>query len=190
MNPLPGSRILLKCIPVLFGAGMFFSCVNDPKEVDRIARIDEMPQETMEEVTLIYSDSGQTRAILETPLINKFYSPKEKMEFPNGLKLTFFKPGKQKESVLTSNYGLLDQANRSLLVRSNVVFINFMRGDTMNTEVLNWNQDSAKVFTDKLVVVHGRDGIFTCRQGLKAGEAFDWYEFNGVAGKYNYQNEE
>lgn len=175
-------------IPVLLGTGMFFSCENDLKEVDRIARLEEMPQETMEEVTLVYSDSGQTRAILETPLINKYYRPQEKMEFPKGLKLTFYQPGKVKESQLTSNYGLLDQAARHLIVRNNVVFINFTRQDTLNTELLNWSQDSAKVYTDKLVVVHGKDGIFSSKGGLKAGESFDWYEFNSVAARYYYNN--
>lgn len=175
-------------IPVLLGAGIFFSCENDLKEVDRIARMDELPQETMEEVTLIYSDSGQTRAILETPLINKYYRPKEKMEFPEGLKLTFYQPGKVMESQLTSRYGLLDQAERHLVVRNNVVFINFIRKDTLNTELLNWSQDSAKVFTDKLVVVRGKDGVFTSKGGLKAGEAFDWYEFNNVAAIYHLDN--
>ncbi|HAA00549.1 MAG TPA: hypothetical protein DCD96_02775, partial [Flavobacteriales bacterium] len=144
------SRILL--IPALIGAGMFFSCENDLQEVDRVARLGEIPQETMEEVRLVYTDSGETRAILETPLIHKFYQPRERMEFPNGLQLTFYQKGMKMESRLTSEYGILNQAERHLLVRNNVVFINFIRQDTLNTELLNWSQDSARVYTDKQVV--------------------------------------
>ncbi|HCA82767.1 MAG TPA: LPS export ABC transporter periplasmic protein LptC [Flavobacteriales bacterium] len=180
------SRILL--IPALIGAGMFFSCENDLQEVDRVARLGEIPQETMEEVRLVYTDSGETRAILETPLIHKFYQPRERMEFPNGLQLTFYQKGMKMESRLCSEYGILNQAERHLLVRNNVVFINFIRQDTLNTELLNWSQDSARVYTDKQVVVRGKTGVFTSRGGLQAGEAFDWYEFNGVAATYYYNS--
>lgn len=177
-------------IPALFGAGMFFSCVNDMKEVQRVLELEKQPQETFEEVTLVYSDSGYTRAILETPVVYRYSQGKSRMEFPKGLALTFYKPGKVRESRLTANYGLLDQIERSLVVRNNVVFINFIRQDTLETEVLNWSQDSAMVFTEKLVMVHGNDGVFTCKKGLNAGEAFDWYEFKGVAVKYNPQAQE
>ncbi len=169
--------------------GFWMSCENDLKEVDRITRTDEMPQESMLGVTLVYTDSGYTKAIMESPLIEKYYGEKEKMIFPEGLKVIFFNNDRLQESQLTARYGIFDQSRKMLTVRNNVVFINFINSDTLYTELLNWYQDSARVYTDKTVTIKTVKGVFKGK-GLVAGETFTFYDFIDFEGEYYYDDNE
>ena len=166
------------------------SCENDIDEVDKIVKMGTAPQEELQEVTIVYSDSGYTRAVLISPRLQKFDNPKEeKILFPEGLDLTFYKPGKQAESKMTALYGALDIREKELVLKNNVVFINFTRQDTINTEQLNWSQDSSKVFTDKVVYIKGKDGVFKSH-GMTSNESFTNYKFFNVSGIANIEMNE
>lgn len=172
-------RKYLTFIPVLFGTGMFFSCENDIKEIERITMKSDAPQERFEEVTLIYKDSIFTRAILTAPLVNRYYGKDERMEFPEGLEVNFYQPEMIRESRLTSKFGRFSPRINELEVRNNVVFINFLRTDTLFTEALTWSQnnpDTSKIHTDKFVMIKTKKAVLQS-QGLYADETFSSYTF-------------
>lgn len=184
-NSIKCYKQLYSLIPAVFMAGIFFyGCVNDVKEVEKFSQISDMPSELMKEAIVQYIDSGYTKAKLETPLIEKYNNTKRQMLFPSGLTVTFYNAEMHPISKLTARWGLYDEINRKLILRNRVVFINFEKKDTLNTDLLNWTQDSAKVYTDKLVVLKNTAGIFKSHGGFVANENFSWYEFRKVKGIY------
>jgi LPS export ABC transporter protein LptC len=167
---------------ILFAFAAFLSaCENDLKDVEKITRTGNEAQEELEEVTMVYSDSGYTRAVLTTPLLERFDSDtQEKLQFAKGLKITFYQPGKIAESHMSAEFGLLDIRQRTLLLRDKVVFINFANEDTVNTEQINWSQDSSKIYTDKTVYVKRKNGLFKS-QGMTSNETFTKYKFYNIS---------
>ncbi len=185
-NNIQIKNLIPSYIPAILMAGIFFyTCVNDVKDVEKFKAANDIPTEMMKEAIIQYIDSGYTKAKLETPLIEKYNHVKRQMLFPQGLTVTFYNPEMKPISRLTSNWGMYDELNRKLILKNRVVFINFEKKDTLNTNLLNWTQDSAKVYTDKLVVLKNPTGIFKSRGGFVANENFSWYEFRKVEGTYH-----
>ena len=171
---------------------MFVSCENDLEEIARITFQKDAPQETFKTVTMEYKDSIYTRAILEAPTVNRFYGTNESMEFPDGLKVTFYQPVLQRESQLTSNFGKYYPRAHELEVQGNVVFINFMRQDTLFTESLTWSQlnpDSSKIHTDKMVIIKTKNAVFKS-EGLYSNETFGNYVFIKPFDSYFFRSTE
>ena len=172
-------RIHLPAKIFLFITGflIFSSCVNSLEEVKTINATDQTPQESMKEVTMLYTDSGVPRAILKTPVLNKHAGTKVYTEFPNGLQVDFFDKKGEKEARLNARYGILYEAERILVVQNNVIFVNFKRNQTLYTEKLTWNQNmppDSVIYTDQEVRVVG-DVSGTSKKGLFASKTFDSY---------------
>lgn len=193
MNYTSQLRKKIIFIPALImGVGIFFSCENDLEEIERITFQKDAPQETFEVVTMEYKDSAFTRAILEAPKVNRFYGSNERMEFPSGLKVTFYQPILKKESQLTADFGEYRQRQHELYLRSKVVFINFMRTDTLFTEELTWSQlnpDSSKIHTEKMVIIKTKNAVLKS-EGVYANETFSFYRFIRPHDSYFYTNSE
>lgn len=179
-------QILFLLIPV----SVFFSCENDMKKVREVTLNESPSDKSFKEVNLIYTDSGNAKAVMIAPLLEVFTkNDKEKWVFPNGLRVEFYDEKESKESEMTANYGVFDQQLRKLTVQNNVILINFKKQDTLNTELLNWSQDSAKLYTDKMVLVKGKDGIYQA-QGITANETFSRYDLWKFKAHYIYTENE
>jgi len=171
---------------LLLTASVLISCENDMKKVRELTMPESTSDKSFKEVNLIYTDSGNAKAVMTAPLLEVFTkNDKEKWVFPNGLKVEFYDTKETRESEMTSNYGVFDQQLRKLTVQNNVVLINFKKQDTLNTELLNWSQDSAKLYTDKMVLVKGRDGFYQA-QGITANETFSSYHLWKFKAPYIY----
>lgn len=165
---------------------VFFSCENDMQKVREVALAENPSDKNFKEVTLVYTDSGNAKAVMNAPLLEVFIKDeKEKWIFPSGLKVEFYDQNEKRESELTAKYGVFDQQLRKLTVENNVVLINFEKNDTLLTELLNWSQDSAKLYTDKQVILKRKDEY--CRsQGISANETFSYYTFWKFQGQFDY----
>jgi LPS export ABC transporter protein LptC len=170
-------------------AGLFiaflFSCSNNVKEVQMVNADKESPDESMSGVTIFYSDNGKHRAELKTPLIYKFGTVSPRTEFPKGLVVEFFTIEGEKESLVKSNYAIMDDKTRQLVLEKNVVMINFMRQDTLNTEYLVWKQDSAVITTDRKVHIHGIKGSLN-GDHFRSKENFTKYAMKNITSTYFY----
>lgn len=121
----------------------------------------ETPNESMEGVTMIYTDNGRERAMLKAPLIYIYGAQQGRTEFPKGLSVDFFDANGQKESFLRSDKGTMNDVGHFLELRENVRMINYKSKDTLDTDYLIWKQDSAMIFAPHQSHIHGQSGDFT-----------------------------
>jgi LPS export ABC transporter protein LptC len=176
--PVRAARIL--GMPVLVWAGMLLSCKNDLDEVAAVELPAAVPDRITEDAEYLYTDSGVVRNRLRATRITEWGAPEKRTEMDGGLELVFFDTAGQQGSVLTARRGVILPDLERMQVMDDVVFVN-AKGERLETELLTWHQDSARVRTDRAVrIARGADVIHG--MGLDAAEDFSSYVIKRVTG--------
>ena len=175
--------IVLATITALLGA----SCGND---LDRVAAVElpaAVPDRATQEAEYFYSDSGIVRNRLRAGRIEEWTMEPKRTEMSEGVELLFFDAQGRPGSKLTARRGLILPGKKRMEVMEDVVFIN-AKGERLETEQLTWEQDSARVHTDKAVrVQRGQDVIHGT--GLDAAEDFSRYTIRHVTGTLQLESD-
>ena len=138
-------------------------------------------REIAENVSIEYTDSGLRRAALRTPLmvgVKKIKNPY--VEMPKGINVDFYATNGNVESYLTAEYAISYTEKKKVYVRRKVEVLN-IKGDTMNTEELVWDQKTGKITTDKYVVIKTKSQIIT-GVGMESDQTFSDWEIKNVTG--------
>ncbi|MBL0129062.1 MAG: LPS export ABC transporter periplasmic protein LptC [Flavobacteriales bacterium] len=163
------------------------SCKND---LDKVAAV-ELPELVPDRVTTgaeyLYSDSGIVRDRLRAGRIAEWRTKPERTEITEGLELQFYTTDGRPGSLLTARRGTIWPGSKRMEVYDQVVFIN-TKGERLETEQLTWEQDSARVRTDKAVRVQRGDDVIH-GQGLDAAEDFSSYVIRRVTGVLHLQGD-
>lgn len=163
------------------------SCKNDLDKVAAVALPELVPDRVTSKAEYLYSDSGVVRNRLRAGRIAEWKAKPERTEITEGLELQFFDPQGNPGSKLTARRGVIWPAQKRMEVYEQVVFTN-TKGERLETEQLTWEQDSARVRTDKAVrVQRGEDIIHG--QGLDAAEDFSNYVIRKVTGVLHLQGD-
>ncbi len=75
------------------------------------------------------------------------------------------------------------------MVKDSVRLYNSKKKQTLETEVLYWNQKDSSIFTPAQVIVKGPDGTFL-GEGIKTKQDFSRYEILKPRGKINIEKKE
>lgn len=184
-------QALLKSVAVAFVAATLFSCSNDLKEVTRLNKPDTMPTMYAREVTIAESESGRIKYNLTAPLLKRYESKQgATIKFPAGFKVVFYDslhPGKIRTEI-TAEYGINNESRKIMEARSNVVVINYLKGEKLKTELLIWDQNTKKVYSDKFVTITTLDKILY-GEGMEADEKFERWTIKKPRGEM-YINED
>ncbi|MEM9526576.1 MAG: LPS export ABC transporter periplasmic protein LptC [Bacteroidota bacterium] len=161
------STWLIGCSLLLFSA-----CVNDPEDVARLQqqRI-ATNMEVAKEVEIYWSDSAKVRVIAVAPTMHNFVgNQEERQEFPDGLHITFFDEFQDTSSTLIAKWGVYRRRTNEITVRDSVVWesVDLQR---LETEELNWEEKSERIYTNKFVVLRQPDYLIT-GYGLEADQTF------------------
>ena len=142
------AAILISCL-------FFFSCENDPKLIQELntqkTTIDEA-----RDVTTFLSQDGIMKAKLIAPLMLRFQADTSYVEFPKTMMVDFFDSTAKVESKLSALYGKYFETRSTVYIRDSVVVYN-IKGDTLWTTELWWDQNTQKFYTDKLVRIHRKE---------------------------------
>jgi LPS export ABC transporter protein LptC len=157
---------ILFFIVTAFAVTMFFSCQDNYSEIQKLSYTKRFPVGEVENMFLVYTDSGKVKSTLRSPY-NKDFSNQQFpfMEFPDGVILEFFDENNNK-SVVTSDYAILYSDTRLVDLRGNVVLTTH-DGNVLETPQLYWDQDKEWIFTEEKfklsdeygVLVQGTSGI-------------------------------
>lgn len=121
-------------------------------KVQKIITEPNSPDQTTENLHLIYTDSGQAKIEIFSRIAESYSREKQETLFKDGLKVNFYKNGKVK-SVLTSLFGKINKETGDITVRDSVKLVNLEQNKTLETEVLYWNKSGDSIYTDKPVVI-------------------------------------
>jgi len=154
--------------------GMLFSCENDLETITTVTATDETPNEIVNDMHTLYSDSGVVMYEIIATRMEKYDEPKNLTIFKNGIVVNFFKEKDSIVSTLSADYAEIREKDNMIITRNNVIFTNIEKKQTLETEELFWDQDAKRVRTDKHFHVIG-DGTEVWGYGLDTDENFTDY---------------
>jgi LPS export ABC transporter protein LptC len=172
-------RAILIGIPVLV-AGMFVSCSNDLDKVAAIELEADSPDRVTSQAEYLYTDSGRVRNRLRAGRIAEWINEPKRTEISEGLEVVFFDAEGRPGSTLTARRGQILPGQKRMEAYENVVFVN-AKGERLETEQITWDQDSARVRTDKPVRIRRGEDIIH-GNGLDATEDFSRYTIRNITG--------
>ncbi|HYE53447.1 MAG TPA: LPS export ABC transporter periplasmic protein LptC [Chitinophagaceae bacterium] len=177
-------RIRTYFILAAFLTGCFFlsNCENDIKEIQKLSEKKTAVEEAYKVETFMSQDA-RIKARLTAPYMLRYLADSPYVEFPRSLHVDFYNDTMAMESQVDALYGKYREWERMVYLRDSVVVMNKLKGDTMRTSELWWNQQTEKFYTDKPVRIHTKDRIFYGAHGLEAAQNFEWWVLNSGSGR-------
>lgn len=164
---------------------VFTGCKNDLDEVKRLAKADTIPVMYAKNVSIAESENGNLKYNLTAPVLYRYESEKgATIKFPEGFKVVFFdslNPSIIKTEI-TAKYGINKESEKIMEAKSDVVVINHIKGEQLNTEHLVWNQNTKKVFSNVFVKITTPDRILY-GDGMQSDEAFNHWRIKKPRGE-------
>lgn len=170
-----------KLMAALFTSCLFlFSCENDLAEVDALMKKQTAVEEAFQ-VTSYLSQEGLMKAKLTSPYMIRHQADSAYLEFPRTMHVDFYNDSLVIESILDAKYARYREYEDKVYLRDSVVVINKLRGDTLKTDELWWDQNTQEFYTDKAVEIRQPDKT-VYGNGLKAAQDFSWYDIFNITG--------
>ncbi|MFT5820348.1 MAG: LPS export ABC transporter protein LptC [Crocinitomix sp.] len=160
--------------------GMLFSCENDLGTIQVVTSSADMPDEIVNDMHTLYSDSGVVVYEMIATRMEKFGEPKNVRLFKDGFQVNFFKEKDSIVSTLTADYAEIRERDNVIIARNNVIFTNFEKNQTLKTEELFWDQTKKRVRTEKYFEVIGEKTTVK-GYGLDTDETFTDYNMHKVS---------
>lgn len=175
------STLLIKVITVFLGIVMLCSCKNDIDVINTFTEIHNLPTQSVRNLETIYTDSGKIQIKLLSPELKRFSNVEEPyIEFPAGIKVVFYDKNQEPESRLTAKYAIYSETNKLWEARDSVIAINNL-GDTLNTELLFWDEKKELIYTNKFVKITTENEVIW-GEGLEANQEFTDWKIKNVKG--------
>ena len=155
-------------------------CGNDPAAIRSLTLVNTGPTMSAKNIEVIFSDSGKIQAKLYSVLLNRYEGQKPYLEFPKGFRVVMYDSIMRVSSTITGNYGKKDEMTRIMEAKGNVIVRNELENKQLNTEHLVWDENRQLIYSDVKVKITTPDKVLY-GSGIKANEAFTWYQIPNVS---------
>ncbi len=157
-----------------------YGCENDAGKVKAWTEKVIMKEEAVD-VNSYLSQNGLMKARLQAPLMIRVYADTLYVEFPKSLHVDFYDDSTRVESRLDSRYGKYFESLNKVYLRDSVVVIT-VKGDTLKSPDLWWDQNTKMFYTDKYAIYHGVGKNIYGGKGLTATQDLSSVIFNQPTG--------
>jgi LPS export ABC transporter protein LptC len=166
----------------LFISGCFFisACENDPKMIDDWSKKKEMV-EVGKNIEAYLSQESKVKAKLTAPLMLRHEADTLYTEFPKSLHVDFYDDSAKIESWVDSKHGKYFENLNKVYLWDSVVVIN-IKGDTLKSSDLWWDQNTKLFYTDKYAQYLRIDKQIYPGKGLEATQDFKRITFKEPTG--------
>jgi Lipopolysaccharide-assembly, LptC-related len=127
------------------------------------------------------SQDGKIKARLKAPLMWRVAADTLYVEFPKTLHCDFYNDSTQIETWLDCKYGKYFESLNKVYLRDSVVVIS-VKGDTLKTPDLWWDQNTRLFYTDKPAEYLTKDKKLYPQHGLEATQDFRRVTFKEPTG--------
>lgn len=163
------------------GCCFLFGCENDAKKVADWTKKVVMTEEATD-IDSYLSQNGVMKARMKAPLMIRVYADTGTfVEFPKTLHVDFYDDSIRIESRLDSRYGKYFESKNKVYLRDSVVVIT-VKGDTLKSPDLWWDQNTKMFYTDKYAIYHGIGKNIYGGKGLIATQDLSSVIFNQPTG--------
>ena len=159
---------------------IFYSCENDVKEIKELTEKKVMKEEAVK-IEGYLSQEGKMKAKLKAPLMLRVAADTLYVEFPQTLHVDFYDDSARIETRLDSRYGKYFENFGKIYLRDSVTVIT-VKGDTLRSPDLWWDQNTRLFYTDKYAVYNGIGKVIHGGKGLVATQDLNSVIFNDPTG--------
>jgi len=167
------AAILCSCLFIL-------GCENDEREINALTDKTVMIEKA-KNIDVLFSQQGQLRARMKAPLMLRYQEDTVRVEFPQSLHVDFFDSTRRVESWLDARFGRYYENYNRVLLKDSVKVIN-IKGDTLTTPELWWDQNARKFYTDSTVRIITKDKQIRGGKGLVADQDLNAYTIRQPTG--------
>lgn len=177
-------------IPASFLVGiLIFSCATDMNEVDKVTTYERLPAQTLFKSSIQITDSAKVTAQVFAGKIDRYTSDEDPHdEFSNGIKVLSYTSKGEIESTITAKKAINHSESHIMQAMDSVTLENY-EGKKLETELLIWNQEENKIFTDQHVKITTKTEILF-GEGLDAKDDFSQYEIKNITGRIKIKEAE
>jgi len=163
-------------IGFLMVISLLVSCRNDIEQVRAITDKNTYPVQTSHNAQYSFSEKGKMQTRLEATLLEQFAldGDEDYLLASNGFTMIFFDASEVEEARITARNGKYEEKKKLLTAWDQVVLTN-KAGEKLETEQLIYLQDSARIVTDKQVVITLSGGTILRGRGLESNDSFTQY---------------
>lgn len=159
---------------------LFTGCENDVRVIKELTEKKVLKEEAIS-IEGYLSQEGKMKAKLTAPLMLRVADDTLYVEFPNSLHVDFYDDNANIESRLDSKYGKYFENMGKVYLRDSVTVIT-VKGDTLRSPDLWWDQNTKLFYTDKYAVYHGIGKVIHGGKGLVATQDLNSVTFNNPTG--------
>lgn len=163
------NRILGLVLALVAGACLMAGCENDINVVKELGKKKTGVEEGYK-IESYLSQDGKMKAQLTAPVMLR-YLDSGRIVFPNTMHINFYDDSLKVESTLFAKYGTRMERESKVLLRDSVIVIN-VKGDTLRTEELWWDQNRQLFYTDKPAYIRQPEQRFDGMYGMQADQNF------------------
>ncbi len=178
-QPQPGFKIFRSLrkfsavAALVSGAALLLCrCENNIEQIKAFVSTENLPVIQADNFSTTFTDSGQVRFFLKAPKLQRFETDgKPYVEFPDGLELIKYDNHQNVISSIKARYARQYLQDKKWEAKNDVVAVN-ASGDTLKTELLIWDENSERIYSDKFVRIIRADQIingfgFESDQGMQ-----------------------
>jgi LPS export ABC transporter protein LptC len=153
---------------------LLFGCQNDVALVQKISFQADAPTESTKDLVLTYAEAGYARVEIHAALAETYRNNLQVTKIKDSLKVYFFNEKGDIVSTLSALYGQINYNTGQLLVKDSVRLYNHKKKQTLETEVLYWDQKDSSIYTKSAVIVRSPKGKLFGK-GIRTKQDFSNY---------------
>lgn len=183
------SRLSQGFLILIFGSILLISCKKNEKAEVADLQIKGLPAMSARNIETMYTDSGRVTLIMRSPLINEFKSAEgDYTEFPEGIKVLFYDMQKTPQASISAKFARYTDKDEQWELRDSVVVIN-EQGGILETELLYWNQNKERVWSDRFVQYTDKEQIVR-GTGFESDQRFEKWKIKNVSATIYIEDEQ
>jgi LPS export ABC transporter protein LptC len=168
--PDRNKSILLFCLALLATVFCITGCENDLKVVQALGQ-KKTGVEEGSKIESFMSQDGKMKARLTAPVMLRYLTDSVRIVFPKTMHVDFYNDSLKVESTLFAKYGTYLENDHKVLLQDSVIVIN-IKGDTLRTEELWWDQNRQLFYTTKPAYIRQPEQRFDGLYGMQADQNF------------------
>ena len=180
--------VLLFQTLLLLGCVFICSCENDEKMIDDWSKKKLMVEEG-KGIESYLSQESKVKAKLTAPLMLRYESDTVVVEFPKTLHVDFYDDSTRIESWLDAKHGKYFETLNKVYLWDSVVVIN-VKGDTLKSSDLWWDQNTKLFYTDKYAEYRTKDKQIFPSKGMEVTQDFKRITFKQPTGIVHVSDKE
>jgi len=179
--PKAGSLLILLAFVFIF---IFSACApNNPEDIRAFTDKEDYPTISFKDLNAIATDSGRLKYRFVSPDVQQFDAREEPTtNFPKGLHYYIYNDNEEIESQIKCKFAIYFQVQELWELRNDVEIIN-ISGNVVNTELLYWDTNQKRIYSDEFVKITTNEDVIT-GYGFETDEDISVYSIKKASGKF------